>query len=187
MIWILLILVSTHSACMLHVLVLHMYLIMLTDLRRTDKVYSEKQRSSRSGDKKLLHLAWKLKELADLNEEGRQLNIIISSLIEKLHSDQCDVVQDNIPRQVSTVRERIYSFIRRLTRHKRTAATHILVFMISPEDRRRKPYAIPVQCIPYKSLTDTKARELVSPCMIALTYMYKLTCTCRCTCICWTS
>ena len=135
-----------------------MYLIMLTDLRRTDKVYSEKQRSSRSGD----NLAWKLKELADLNEEGRQLHIIISSLIEKLHSDQCDVVQDNIPRQVSTMRERIYSFIRRLTRHKRTAATHILVFMISPEDRRRKPYAIPVQCIPYKSLTDTKARELAS-------------------------
>ena len=34
--------------------------------------------------------------------------------------------------------------------------------MISPEDRRRKPYAIPVQCIPYRSLTDAKARELAS-------------------------
>lgn len=152
----------TYCTCMLHVLVLYVYLILLTDLRRTDRVYSEKQRSGKSGEKMLVILAWKLKELTDLNEEGRQLNMIISSLIEKLHGDQCDVVQDNIPRQVSTLRERMYSFIRRLTRHKRTAATHILVFMISPEDRRRKPYAIPVQCIPYRSLTDAKARELAS-------------------------
>ena len=50
----------------------------------------------------------------------------------------------------------IRSYIALLTRHQRTAATHILVFMISSEERRRKPYALPVQCDPYKAMTDSK-------------------------------
>ena len=54
------------------------------------------------------------------------------------------------------------SFIKGVTCHQRTAATHILVFMISNEERRKKPYAIPVQCIPYKSLSDSKVRELAN-------------------------
>ena len=100
--------------------------------------------------------------MTDLNEEGRELCAVVSSLTEKLQSMDCDIVQDNIPRQVTTMCQKVYPFIRRVTRHKRTAATHILVFMISPEERRKKPYAIPIQCIPYKSLTDAKARELAN-------------------------
>lgn len=30
--------------------------------------------------------------------------------------------------------------------------------MISPEERLHKPYAIPVQCVPYKGLKDQDAR-----------------------------
>jgi len=43
---------------------------------------------------------------------------------------------------------------------KRIAATHLLVFMIADERRNRKPYAIPVRFLPYRSLTDAKLREL---------------------------
>ena len=43
---------------------------------------------------------------------------------------------------------------------KRTAATHLLVFMIADELGNRKPYAIPVRFMPYRSLTDAKLREL---------------------------
>lgn len=32
--------------------------------------------------------------------------------------------------------------------------------MISSEERQKKPYALPVQCLPYKSLSDAKVREL---------------------------
>ena len=49
-----------------------------------------------------------------------------------------------------------------MTRHQQTAASHILVFMISTEDRRRKPYALPVQCVPYKGLSDSKVRDLAN-------------------------
>ncbi|XP_065889311.1 uncharacterized protein [Dysidea avara] len=34
--------------------------------------------------------------------------------------------------------------------------------MISTEDRRRKPYALPVQCVPYKGLSDSKVRDLAN-------------------------
>jgi len=34
--------------------------------------------------------------------------------------------------------------------------------MISAEDRRRKPYALPTQCIPYVGLSDAKIRELTN-------------------------
>ena len=35
-----------------------------------------------------------------------------------------------------------------------------MVFMISAEDRQRKLYALPVQCIPYKRMHDTMVRKL---------------------------
>ena len=34
--------------------------------------------------------------------------------------------------------------------------------MISCEERRSKPYALPVQCIPYKGLDDMKIHELAN-------------------------
>ena len=49
-----------------------------------------------------------------------------------------------------------------VSQHERTRATHILVFIISAEDRRRKAYALPIQCIPYVELSDAKIRELAN-------------------------
>ena len=53
-------------------------------------------------------------------------------------------------------------FIRSITRHKRTAATHVLVTMISPSERNVKPYALPVSCIPYTGLAEGKARKIIN-------------------------
>ena len=78
-------------------------------------------------------------------------------------------VQDNIPSQLSSLCQKLTSFIKGITRHQRTAATHVLVFMISAEDRRKRPYALPVQCIPYKGLTDAKIRELANKIIVEMT------------------
>ncbi len=51
-------------------------------------------------------------------------------------------------------------YLRDLFKKKRTAVTHMLVIMISDEQRNKKPYAIPGQYVPYKSLTNQKAQEL---------------------------
>ena len=36
-----------------------------------------------------------------------------------------------------------------------------MVFMISCEDRSRKPYAIPIQCMPYVGMNETNARKRI--------------------------
>ena len=47
-------------------------------------------------------------------------------------------------------------------RFRRKAATHIFVIMISSELRNRKPYALPVQCIPYAGLNEESMRRLIN-------------------------
>ena len=49
-----------------------------------------------------------------------------------------------------------------LYRHKRVAATHILAILISPECRNKKPYALPVQLIPYAGLNQKTLRKIIS-------------------------
>ena len=51
-------------------------------------------------------------------------------------------------------------YLKDLYTKKRNAASHMLVFMIADELYNRKPYAIPVHFMPYRSLTDSKLREL---------------------------
>ena len=64
--------------------------------------------------------------------------------------------------QLTAVRKELFAFINGVTCHQRTPATHVLVFMISSEDRRKKPYALLVQCVPYKGLTNAKIRQLAN-------------------------
>lgn len=41
----------------------------------------------------------------------------------------------------------------------RTAATHVLVLMLSDERQQKKPYVLPVRYIPYQSLRDQYVRD----------------------------
>ena len=91
---------------------------------------------------------------------GRKLHSNINVLSAKIGKNLSLWVPDNVPRQLKDIRKDLVTFIKGVTRHQRTAATHILVFMISNEERRKKPYAVPVQCLPYKGLSDLKVREL---------------------------
>ncbi|XP_065887166.1 uncharacterized protein [Dysidea avara] len=131
-----------------------------SELKQSNDTYSEKLQSNKYIEKDLINLSWKIKELGDLNEMGRSLHTEVNLLYSRLEAGQCFWEQENIPRLLTDIRKKLRSFIKGITRHQRTAATHILVFMISQEMRRTKPYAIPVQCIPYKGLSDLKVREL---------------------------
>lgn len=50
-------------------------------------------------------------------------------------------------------------YLRNLFKKMRTAATHVLVLMLSDERRQKKPYALPVRYIPYRSLRDQFVRD----------------------------
>ena len=56
-----------------------------------------------------------------------------------------------------------------MTHHQRAAATHVLVFMISQEGQRKKPHAVPIQCNPYKGLSDDKVGELANKIIAEMT------------------
>ena len=139
------------------------------ELKCSNDTYSEKFQSDKYKDKDLITLSWKIKELSELNEIGRKLHTEIKVLSKRIEEHQCLWQQENIPGHLKDIRKNMVSFIKGVTRHQRTAATHILVFMISNEERRKKPYAIPVQCLPYKSLSDFKVRELANQIICEMT------------------
>ena len=68
----------------------------------------------------------------------------------------------NAARRLSLLRKKMLEFLQGLYRFRRQTATHIFVLMISPEQHDSKPYAIPVQCIPYISLKHSMCRNLVN-------------------------
>lgn len=108
----------------------------------------------------MLNLPWDVKELDDLNEMGRRIAVECAAIVDKLQDPAYDPIANNLPRQLTTLRKDCLSFVKRVTKYKREAATHILIVMISPEERRSKPYALTVQCIAYKSIKDSEIRSI---------------------------
>ena len=107
-------------------------------------------------------LCWSIDELGRLNERGREMYVEIASLIELLNDHLSDIIRSNVARRISNLKDKLLPFIRGVTRHQRNVATHVLVTMISPSQRNRKPYALPISCIPYHGLTESKARAHIN-------------------------
>ena len=84
------------------------------------------------------------------------------SACDLLRNDSTDVIQTNLARRLSTLQSKCLSFFRSVSRHKRVAASHVLVTMISSSQRNKKPYALPISCIPYKGLSESKARSHIN-------------------------
>ena len=66
----------------------------------------------------------------------------------------------NLAAHMTNVKEQLTNTIRGIERKKRTAASHVLFFLISDEKRARKLYAVPVQYVSYATITDNKIRQL---------------------------
>ena len=131
------------------------------ELTKANDTYSQKLETERHQQKDMITLSWKVKELNDLAENGRQVYTEIKALASRMQVREGSR-EENIPRILQTIRQKANSFVKGVVRHQRTAATHVLVFMISNEERNKKPYALPIQCLPYKGLSDSKVRELAN-------------------------
>ena len=107
-------------------------------------------------------LGWTVDELSRLNEDGRKMSVEVSSLLDKLGDASFDLTTANVPRKVSAVRNALSTFVTALTKHTRTAASHIFVFMISCDKRDKKPYAIPIQCVAYRGMKEAMLRRLTN-------------------------
>ena len=71
-------------------------------------------------------LAWKIKELSELNEQIRTLHLTTGVLSAKL-TIECRWIEDNIPSLLMDIRKQLAVFIKGVTRHQHTPATHVLV------------------------------------------------------------
>lgn len=123
--------------------------------------YATKVESGSTPSNTLHALAWSVDELQRLIESSRKSSVELQVIIEVLDED-VDLIRANIARKISELKHVLTDIIRGVYWYRRTVATHVLVIMISPESRSRKPYALPVQCIPYASLKDGEIRDILN-------------------------
>ena len=133
-------------------------------LKEANGKYSAKVAAGNSTHHTLFALGWTVDELSRLNEDGRKVLVQCRVVMEQhANVSQTGVsIGVNIPRQLHELRSRCKVFVKGVTRAKRTAATHLMLFMISHERRDRKPYALPVQCLPYVGMSEAKMRSLAN-------------------------
>ena len=108
--------------------------------------------------------AWNVDDYHQLHQTGQNilqnLNTVLSNLEAGSSRDTVngDVPGTNVPLALTKLRSLLQSYQKYLfKKHKLKPATDILVFLISESTRAKKPYAIPVQCIPHARLLDQEA------------------------------
>ena len=134
--------------------------VLHAELQKDNTEYKEKLEAGHASDQTMFSLSWDIEKLNRLNNEGRSLRTEISAAIDVCNPDTTE--QHNLPRKLTSVRKRLSEFIRKVTRFRRKPATNIFVLMISSALRNQKPYALPVQCIPYAGIKEVDIRQLVS-------------------------
>ena len=73
--------------------------------------------------KKIVYnLAWQVRELEILREDGRKPSVDISVLLDALSSPDTDYVGRNVALLISNLKKKLTSFVEGLSKHERTAA-----------------------------------------------------------------
>lgn len=96
--------------------------------------------------------------------------VAIGNAIDTISSKMVDLIEVNFAHQICNIRAIVASLISDLSCYQRIPATHIFVMMISNELWDTKPYAYPVQCLPYHSITNQQMRELIKNLVKEMTY-----------------
>jgi len=114
----------------------------------------------------LKKLAWDVDDYRNLHERGldilQRLTLVSNTLdASSLPPDTTiNAIPDvNILRILSTLRPVLLAFETDVLKKRRKPARDVLVLQISESTRRRKPYAIPVHCIPHSGLHDAQVRN----------------------------
>ena len=105
-------------------------LIFIIALEEEQSNYESKQ-SSKAPEKELLKVAWKITE-DELLKTCRQSIVDVKVVKDKLKTTSNDA-ELNIARSLTSLWSSLTNFVKKLSKHQRTPATHIFVFIISPE------------------------------------------------------
>ena len=141
-------------------LYLRMYIVRSLELQTTNSAYKEKLKSSISNDQMMFSLSWDIEELKNIGRESRKL---YSDLRECVNTCTHELFHEsNVPRKLAQIRQRMCEVMKRIVHFKREPATHIFILMISSDARDKKPYALPVQWLPYAGIKEVNLRRIVS-------------------------
>ncbi|XP_078618099.1 uncharacterized protein LOC144885838 [Branchiostoma floridae x Branchiostoma japonicum] len=123
------------------------------------ELYSKKMKVTTTPQEKLKELNWDVVETSNLLEQSQHFTSCFNEMVACL-----DPSSPNIREVVSRHKGNkaaLQVYTTNLFKKKRQpAATHVLVVMLSDEERKTKPYALPIQYIPYSSLRDQYVRDL---------------------------
>ena len=129
-------------------------------IQKANNAYEEKLSHEHVPEQTMFSLSWDVKELKSVNAECCTLFNEIEWCIDACNSGLFQRL--NVPRKLTAIKSKLSDVIRRTVHFQRSPATHVFVFMVSSESRSKKPYALPVQCIPFARLKEVKLRQLIN-------------------------
>ena len=114
-------------------------MLMFVGLQEAQTAYEEKLNSSKTGgDKALFKLAWQVKEIQDLLLQVRSLLTEIGAICAKCQDQNCNLIKENVAQKISNIRDRLEDAVKKITKYRRIAASHIFVVMISSEKKKQE-------------------------------------------------
>lgn len=120
--------------------------------------YERRRLQSNASESALMGLAWNLVGFEGLQTLSSELMSNIKLLVENLQAPKSR--EKNEMKELKLLKQKLLEYTKQLYTKKRTAASHLMVFMIADESRNMKPYAVPVRVLPYASIKDEQLREL---------------------------
>ena len=121
--------------------------------------YEKKFNAPNTSEHLLKILCWERVEYNTLLQPAQCFSEKYGTMISCLNQEvsrEIDVITalQNIEKDTLTYLRNLY------IKKRQPGATHVLLFLISDERRNKKPYALPVQYVPYKSIKDQFVRDL---------------------------
>ncbi len=132
---------------------------LMNGLTEARSIYKEKF-AKNVPNKTLKELNWNIVEYNTLLQQAQQLKQVVTNTLVLVTSNETEEKKNARTAAVKKVGSKIKSYLSDVYKKKRTAASHVLVTMLSEEKREKKPYALPVRYISYDSLKDQQLREL---------------------------
>jgi len=130
-----------------------------TGLVSAEQEYEKKFNAPNTSQQLLKTLCWERVEFNTLLQQAQCFLEKYEAMAQCLHQQvprEKDVVT-----ALKNIEKDALCYLRNFFMKKRQpGATHVLLFLVSDERRNRKPYALPVQYVPYKSIRDQFVRDL---------------------------
>lgn len=137
------------------------------------KDYQKKFNKATTSEEALKNANWEVVEYQTLLQQAQSILATLETVLATLNPTTC--TNRIFQRARVTLKDlKIEFYLKNIFKKKRTSASHVLVFMLSYKKRARKPYALPVRYIPYRTLKDQYIRDFTRD--IKLKEKLKLVC-----------